>query len=132
MLHRQAIIIHARKRAKERFDVDLTDSLKQKIVFAIQSNQTVPLASDIDTRRKHVVNVNGKLLTVVYSRNLKEIVTVLTTNNKIIRCSSCDFKTELTPENSRLVIGLNVNARSGKIHPCTNIRQIRSEITGWR
>lgn len=69
--------IHAKKRAKERFNLDLTSKLRRLIVNKIQNRESTLIEIKSNTRTLHKVKVKGEDYIVVYDKKRQEIVTFL-------------------------------------------------------
>ena len=69
--------IHARKRAKQRFGMNLTKELESRIVKRIQAGHTEPLGKQSNTRSLHLVEVDGVTMRVAYDRSRSSLVTIL-------------------------------------------------------
>lgn len=71
---------HVKRRAKERYDLDLTSHDLIIIIKKIQMNQTHVLKRYTNSRTVHKINHKGIEIPVLYSSSLKRIVTVLPEN----------------------------------------------------
>lgn len=69
----KALRAHARRRALQRYDIELTRTLRNEIIQKIQRNESVHLETQSNRVSVHLVNQ----MRVVYDRLRKEIVTVL-------------------------------------------------------
>lgn len=69
--------IHAKKRALERFDLDLNRDDLNKIKYLIQNKKTLMLERSSLRVTIHRVDYKGKRMRVVYDKLRKNIVTFL-------------------------------------------------------
>lgn len=120
MLHRQAMIIHARKRAKERFGIVLTENNKYEILEKIKNQDTIAL-KNTNNAIEHLMIFQGRLIVVVKNKQFKEIVTFVRFQGIKKFCPRCDFECEITIENFHIFKGLSIGSRSVRTHPCSDI-----------
>ena len=73
--------IHAKKRAAERFGIELEDSAINRIITDIQSNRTEFLCKESNRISVHLIDLAGKLVRCVYDKERKEIVTFMPFNS---------------------------------------------------
>jgi hypothetical protein len=73
----EASTIHALKRAKERFDWELTKADLKKIRTQIQNGDSIPLKKSSNRVHVHIVTYNGVQLKVAYDKIRKVIVTLM-------------------------------------------------------
>lgn len=69
--------LHAKYRAKERFDVDYTRAMERALVADIREGRSIKLAIATNSRSWHAVVLDGKPAIALYSRSRKTIVTFL-------------------------------------------------------
>ena len=77
MSKRRWIEVHARKRAKERFDFNLTQEEHSKIIKLIQTGKAHFITEESCTRSRFEIIINNKKMHVVYDKTRKMIVTFL-------------------------------------------------------
>lgn len=68
---------HAKKRAAQRFGLDLTTDKQRQIVRLIQLGKGRFVKHESNSRSHWVIEWEGQLLRVVYDKVRKELVTVL-------------------------------------------------------
>ena len=68
---------HARWRAGERLGLTLGQTEARQIIAAIRSGRSTCIRATSRSRSVHVVTLDGVDWTVVYSKALKKIITVL-------------------------------------------------------
>lgn len=80
--HNQAQLIHAKKRATERFGVSLTKEDLRWMVFQIQSRKAEFKGKYSLTKSLFIVTVNGVKVPVIYDKQRQQIATILPENAK--------------------------------------------------
>lgn len=88
---------HARRRAKERFGIRLTKAMRLDIIKKIGSNKTRKLGKQSLRVTGHEVEIEGKLLKVLYDKKRKSIVTILPPG------AVWDYEVGAEPEKEELV-----------------------------
>ena len=68
---------HARERARQRYGIGLTKALRRELLQMIRSGQSLKALQLTHTRAAHLLEVRGTQIAVVYSKRVKDIVTVL-------------------------------------------------------
>ena len=76
---------HSRRRARERYHIDLTESLHRKIVKEIQSNKALFIRRESLRVSAWVVEVEEKKCLVLYDCNRKSLITFLPREKKYNR-----------------------------------------------
>lgn len=69
--------LHARRRLKERFGIDLTRKLRRQIKDDIRRGRCQVLTRPSNRVTMYLVDVKGISMRVAYDRQRKEIITVL-------------------------------------------------------
>jgi len=72
-----AIRTHARRRMKQRFGIELNRELEIRMVKMIQARKAVFLGSTSNTRSNFIIEIDNKILQVVYDKKQKMIVTAM-------------------------------------------------------
>lgn len=78
----KALRAHAKLRALQRYDLDLTAKMRRRIVEAIQQQRSIHLETQSNRVSVHLVEVESRDIRVVYDRTRKEIITVLPPENQ--------------------------------------------------
>ena len=73
--------IHAKRRALERYDLDINRKSRMGIISLIQNNHTIERKKQSNRVTIHTLNYNGKIIKVVYDKDRKNIVTFLPIDN---------------------------------------------------
>ncbi|MFA5152736.1 MAG: hypothetical protein WC554_09270 [Clostridia bacterium] len=82
-LHRKTLQrLHARRRARERYDLELTNADITRIVGAIRHGESVSTKKLTNTRTLHVVNFNEQMMRVIYDNKRHNVCTFLPLLNK--------------------------------------------------
>jgi len=77
-LHRKTLQrLHARRRARERYDLELTNADITRIVGAIRHGESVSTKKLTNTRTLHVVKFNEQLMRVIYDNKRHNVCTFL-------------------------------------------------------
>ena len=71
---------HARKRALERHGVVLSKKLRRQLLQMIRSNEAIETKQLTRRRTLHVLEIGGKRMTLIYSKSVRDIVTILPDN----------------------------------------------------
>ena len=74
--------IHAKKRAAERFGVELDDASINRIIQDIQSGKTECLYRRTNRISVHLIELAGRLAQCAYDKDRKQIVTFIEFNRK--------------------------------------------------
>ena len=78
----KALRAHAKLRALQRYDLDLTAKMRRKIIEEIQQQRSIHLETQSNRVSIHLVEVEARDIRVVYDKIRKEIVTVLPPENE--------------------------------------------------
>mgnify|MGYP001573490344 CR=1 FL=1 len=78
----KALRAHAKLRALQRYDLDLTAKMRRRIVEDIQQHKSIHLDTQSHRVSIHLVEIEERDIRVVYDRTRKEIVTVLPPENE--------------------------------------------------
>ena len=73
----RAIVIHVKKRFKQRFDIDCNRFVRRAIIRAIQNHECEQVSKTSCARSVYKVNVGSQEMNVVYDNRRKKIVTCL-------------------------------------------------------
>ena len=73
---------HSKKRAKERYDMNLTKADTERIVKLIHEQRSKPLEYISKSKKAHLVHYNNKDIIVIYCKKSKAIVTLLPKDHK--------------------------------------------------
>jgi len=90
---------HARKRFKERFDIDFTNAMRDEFVFAVQNGRATHVEKQshrIGLWRFYYMRLS-KLFYFIYDNNTHNIVTVLPEGETVLK-KNIDYETEETIE----------------------------------
>jgi hypothetical protein len=74
--HRRAQMLHARRRAAQRYGLDLSPALQRLAIDAVESGQAAFIRTT-NGRKVYLLSVGGRALRVVYDPHLRSIATVL-------------------------------------------------------
>lgn len=69
--------IHARRRAMERFGLNLTEKVRSEIIDKIRNNESQPLERSSPIKSIHAVRYDGEVYAVVYDKRRKELASLL-------------------------------------------------------
>lgn len=69
--------LHAKKRAKERYGIDLDKKIHKAIVDMIQAGEAIFLGRQTNSRTMWIVDIKGIQMRVLYDNNQHNLVTVL-------------------------------------------------------
>jgi len=72
---------HSKKRAKERYNINLTKADAVRIIELIQKERTKPVRSLSLRKKVHLVHYNNQDIFVVYCKKTKTILTLLPKEN---------------------------------------------------
>jgi len=84
--------LHTKLRAKERYNLDIDKYNYSYLIRLIQEGKSIAKKKQTNTRTRHLLNVAGRLLHVVYSSETKSIVTVLPKNKAVDLLSTIPWK----------------------------------------
>ncbi len=73
---------HSKKRAKERYDMNLTKADAERIVKLIYDQRSKPIHYISKSKKVHLVHYNNKDIIVIYCKKSKAIVTLLPKEHK--------------------------------------------------
>jgi hypothetical protein len=82
---RQAERIHAKRRAKERFNMELTPEMRDKIIGKIRQGKAILVERQSLRTSKYMLVVSDQLVLVIYDKNRHEIVTLLEPNKQQVK-----------------------------------------------
>jgi hypothetical protein len=68
---------HAKRRAQERYDLELTQSLHRRIVLMIQSHQTDRERKISNSRTEFFLTIDDHYLRVIYDKRTHSLITFL-------------------------------------------------------
>lgn len=85
----KALRAHAKLRALQRYDLDLTAKMRRKIIEEIQQQRSIHLETQSNRVSIHLVEIEQRDIRVVYDRTRKEIITVLPPENEHAQVATC-------------------------------------------
>ena len=76
--HQTCRRIHLRRRLKERYGLEINERDIDLIEDYVRSGKTRIIRHESDGRTIHAININGRIVVVVYSKVYDSVVTALT------------------------------------------------------
>jgi len=107
--------IHAKRRALQRFALDLDYGKQEEIIKLIQRGKAKFMGRDSIRVAIFAVEFEGTLLKVVYDSERKTLASVLPMNKNELSLCGCDHKHCLTP--CGVTIGIDTDG-SNELCPC--------------